>query len=102
MAQGRGIFKRLDLILKDHKSRAKFKCRSAAGESRPCFDVVKASMKKESHMPDWKPEIRRRLQNLSLAPTREAAIVEELAKHIDDRYTESLLRGQTGWEESQQ
>src|SRR5262245_2323097 len=95
MAQGRGIFKRLDLILKDHKSRAKFKCRSAAGESRPCFDVVKASMKKESYMPDWKPEIRRRLQNLRLAPTREAAIVEELAQHLDDRYAESLSSGAT-------
>ena len=32
-------------------------------------------------MPDWKPEIRRRLANLRLEPTREAAIVEELAQH---------------------
>jgi len=31
-------------------------------------------------MPDWKPEIRRRLAHLQLPPTREAAIVEELAQ----------------------
>src|SRR5262245_55204701 len=52
-------------------------------------------MKKESHMPDWKPEIRRRLQNLHLAPAREAAIVEELAQHLEDRYAESLSSGAT-------
>ena len=31
-------------------------------------------------MPDWKPEIRQRLISLKLEPTREAAIVEELAQ----------------------
>jgi hypothetical protein len=41
-------------------------------------------MGEESKMPDWKPEIRRRLANLKLVPTREAAIVEELAQHLDD------------------
>jgi predicted permease len=41
-------------------------------------------------MPDWKPEIRRRLAGLHLAPTREAAIVEELAQYLDDHYAESL------------
>ncbi len=41
-------------------------------------------------MPDWKPEIRRRLAGLQLAPTREAAIVEELAQYLDD-YCEELL-----------
>jgi predicted permease len=46
-------------------------------------------------MPDWKPEIRRRLQNLHLAPAREAAIVEELAQHLEDRYAESLSSGAT-------
>jgi hypothetical protein len=30
-------------------------------------------------MPDWKPEIRRRLAGLKLEPTREAEIVEELS-----------------------
>jgi hypothetical protein len=37
-------------------------------------------------MPDWKPEIRRRLAALYLAPTREAAIIEELAQRLDDCY----------------
>ncbi len=46
-------------------------------------------------MPDWKPEIRRRLGGLHLAPTREAAIVEELAQHLDDCYAESLSGGAT-------
>ncbi|HLL74582.1 MAG TPA: ABC transporter permease [Pyrinomonadaceae bacterium] len=50
-------------------------------------------------MPDWKPEIRRRLSGLSLAPTREAEIVEELAQHLDDRY-EELLRGGATEEEA--
>jgi hypothetical protein len=44
-------------------------------------------------MPDWKPEIRERLAGLRLAPTREAAIVEELAQHLDDCYAESLRGG---------
>ena len=46
-------------------------------------------------MPDWKPEIRRRLANLQLPPTREAAIVEELALHLDDCYAELLVGGAT-------
>ena len=36
-------------------------------------------------MPEWKKEIRRRLDRLELEPTREAEIVEELAQHLDDR-----------------
>jgi len=44
-------------------------------------------------MLDWKPEIRRRLTSLRLAPTREAAIVEELAQHLDDCYAELLAGG---------
>ena len=46
-------------------------------------------------MPDWKAEIRRRLQNLQLEPTREAAIVEELAQYLDDHYTELLAGAAT-------
>ena len=46
-------------------------------------------------MPDWKPEIRRRLAGLRLSPTRESAIVEELAQHLDDCYAESLAGGAT-------
>jgi putative ABC transport system permease protein len=44
-------------------------------------------------MPDWKPEIRQRLRGLRLEPTREAAIVEELAQHLDDYYEELLATG---------
>src|SRR5438046_1977400 len=44
-------------------------------------------------MPDWKHEIRARLAKLRLEPTREAAIVEELAQHLDDCYAELLASG---------
>jgi predicted permease len=46
-------------------------------------------------VPDWKPEIRRRLQGLQLTPTREAAIVEELAQHLEDYYEDLLAGGAT-------
>src|SRR5215475_13527569 len=46
-------------------------------------------------MPDWKSEIRRRLAGVKLGPTREAAIVEELAQYLDDCYAESLAGGAT-------
>ena len=46
-------------------------------------------------MPDWKPEIRRRLSGLRLAPTRESEIVEELSQHLEDRYEELLRNGAT-------
>lgn len=41
-------------------------------------------------MPDWKQEIRKRLQNLKLSPAREAEIVEELAQHLEDIYQKSI------------
>src|SRR5262250_3257550 len=44
-------------------------------------------------MPDWKPEIRRRLSGLQLAPARENAIVEEVAQHLDESYAELLASG---------
>ncbi len=44
-------------------------------------------------MNDWKAEIRHRLAGLMLAPTREAAIVEELAQYLDDYYAELLAGG---------
>jgi len=46
-------------------------------------------------MPAWKEEIRRRLAKLNLAAAREAAIVEELAQHLDDCYAELLAGGVT-------
>lgn len=48
-----------------------------------------------ANMPEWKEEIIRRLASLRLAPTREAEIVEELAQHLEDRYTELLTAGLT-------
>jgi len=53
-------------------------------------------------MPDWKSEIRRRLAGLHLSPTREAAIVEELAQHLDDCYAELLSGGASEDEACQQ
>src|SRR5262245_51691189 len=44
-------------------------------------------------MPDWKPEISRRLAKLQLPPAREAAIVEELAQRLDESYAELLASG---------
>jgi putative ABC transport system permease protein len=46
-------------------------------------------------MPDFKPEIRQRLQPLSLAPARENEIAEELAQHLEDQYEQALSRGAT-------
>lgn len=46
-------------------------------------------------MPDWRPEIRRRLADARLAPAREAEVVEELAQHLEDRYQELLAGGAT-------
>ncbi len=46
-------------------------------------------------MSEWKEQIRQRLVNLKLEPTREAAIVEELAQHLDDCYAELLASGLT-------
>jgi putative ABC transport system permease protein len=44
-------------------------------------------------MPDWRAEIRLRLAALRLAPEREAAIVEELAQHLEDRYDDARAQG---------
>lgn len=44
-------------------------------------------------MPDWKLEIGRRLADFRIEPTREAAIIEELSQHLEDRYEELLSTG---------
>src|SRR5262245_13078642 len=49
-------------------------------------------------MPDWKAEIRQQLASLQLEPAREAAIIEELAQHLDDYYAECLEGGATAAE----
>jgi len=46
-------------------------------------------------MPEWKNEISARLAKPRLEPTREAAIVEELAQHLEDCYAELLVGGAT-------
>ena len=45
--------------------------------------------------PQWKSEARARLAGLRLAPTREAAIVEELAQYLEDYYAELRADGAT-------
>ena len=46
-------------------------------------------------MPEWKPEILRRLAPLKLSPAREGEIADELAQHLEDRYQELLASGLT-------
>ena len=46
-------------------------------------------------MPEWKPEILRRLAPLNLAPTREAEIADELSQHLEDCYQALLASGQS-------
>src|SRR5436190_11158661 len=46
-------------------------------------------------MPDFKEEIRKRLEGLGLSPAREAEIVEELSQHLDDQYEQELSHGAT-------
>lgn len=45
-------------------------------------------------MPDWRPEIRRRLASLELPPSRVADLTDELAAHLDDRYRDRLASGE--------
>ena len=45
-------------------------------------------------MPDWNQKIKERLANLNLEPTREAAVVEELAQYLD-YYAELSAGGAT-------
>jgi putative ABC transport system permease protein len=44
-------------------------------------------------MPDFRDEIRKRLEGLKLSPAREAEIVEELSQHLEDQYDEALSHG---------
>jgi predicted permease len=46
-------------------------------------------------MPDFKAEVRLRLAHLNLEPTRESAIVEEMAEHLEQRFDELVTRGAT-------
>src|SRR5262249_36738985 len=44
-------------------------------------------------MPEWRDEIRKRLQDVRLEPAREAEIIDELAQHLEDRYQELRAEG---------
>ena len=44
-------------------------------------------------MRDWRQEIGARLANARLDPAREAELIEELAQHLDDQFTELTARG---------
>jgi len=44
-------------------------------------------------MPDWNPEIQRRLSPMRLSPTHEVSVAEELAQHLDDHYQELIGSG---------
>ena len=44
---------------------------------------------------DWATQLRARLASLRLAPAREAAIIEELSQHLDDRRQELIAGGAT-------
>jgi putative ABC transport system permease protein len=44
-------------------------------------------------MPDWKPELRARLAHLHLPGAHEAAIIDELSQHLDDRRAELVAHG---------
>ena len=46
-------------------------------------------------MPEWNPEILRRLAPLRLSSAREAEIADELAQHLEDRYQELLATGRS-------
>ena len=58
-----------------------------AGVRRP-----PSARSREFNMPDFKEEIRKRLAELNLSPTRENEIVEELSQHLEDQY-EQAVRG---------
>jgi hypothetical protein len=44
-------------------------------------------------MPDWKRVVREALAHLNLEPGREESIVEELALHLTEQYSEMLRNG---------
>jgi hypothetical protein len=46
-------------------------------------------------VPDWTPYYKPPHSHLQIPPTREAAIVEELAQHLDDCSAELLVGGET-------
>jgi predicted permease len=62
------------------------------------FVIFVVNLRRENQMHEWKQEIKQRLAGSKLEPAREAAIIEELAQHLDDYYTELLAGGATSAE----
>src|SRR5262245_115997 len=58
--------------------------------------------RRKNTVPDWKPEIRRRLANAKLEPAREASIIEDLSQYLADCHAELLASGATEAEAYQQ
>ena len=50
----------------------------------------------------WHAEVQRRLEGLALPPAREAAIIRELAEHLEDEYERALAAGVSKAEASRQ
>jgi predicted permease len=46
-------------------------------------------------MPEFRDEVRKRLEHLRLEPSREAGIVEEVAQHLEDRFQDLRAQGST-------
>ena len=44
-------------------------------------------------MPEWRSEIRRRLESLALPPAREMEIVEEISQHLELDVAARMRRG---------
>jgi hypothetical protein len=65
--------------------------RSTGTDGKPSFGPSARSS--EGNMPDWAGEIRRRLAPHGLRPTREMEIVEEIAQHLEQRYSRLRARG---------
>jgi putative ABC transport system permease protein len=44
-------------------------------------------------VPDWAPEVRKRLSSVRLSPEREAEVLEELSQHLEDRWHDLVSGG---------
>ena len=58
-------------------------------------DAPSDSDPRNSNQPDWRAEIAERLASLRLAPEQEADLADELAQHLEDRFHELRIRGES-------
>src|SRR5262245_56470180 len=47
----------------------------------------------EDGMPDWREYVRTNLQLTSASPEQESEAIEDLARHLEDAYSDALKRG---------